>query len=292
MYVVKSGDYLSLIGQRLGIPWQEIAALNNIKPPYTIFSGQALKLPDKNKKQAPVPVSQPSTARQYLHVFQFRKYDSLFSVIRVPVARFGFMVGIAPVIPAWTTLDKLMVDNNADAGIVFSFSDNRQGWPLGPTVKDGQGRHNYPHQHYASLVLDDMKIREPREVYPPGQLPLFKNVLSSRPRLLREGQVDFGTYSPPATRHPYGAVGITRHKTEVVFVAVDGRGNASSRGVNHGQIANVCRYLGCWDALACDGGGVVKLMVKQLNGFGYWTMTSSHESGRRIVAGLLASLKQ
>lgn len=50
VYTVKSGDTLSGIGQRLGLPWQEIAKLNNIPDPDHIEVGQKLKLPGNRYK--------------------------------------------------------------------------------------------------------------------------------------------------------------------------------------------------------------------------------------------------
>ena len=44
-YVVIAGDTLSLIGSRLGIPWEEIARLNNIVSPYRLQIGQVIRLP-------------------------------------------------------------------------------------------------------------------------------------------------------------------------------------------------------------------------------------------------------
>ena len=41
-YIVKKGDTLWDIGIKHGVPWQEIATLNNIKSPYTIYPGQKL----------------------------------------------------------------------------------------------------------------------------------------------------------------------------------------------------------------------------------------------------------
>ena len=42
-YTVRSGDTLSGIGAKLGVKWQTIASLNNIKSPYVIQPGQKLK---------------------------------------------------------------------------------------------------------------------------------------------------------------------------------------------------------------------------------------------------------
>ena len=43
-YVVVYGDTLSAIGASLGIPWEELARINDIKSPYSIWIGQQLKL--------------------------------------------------------------------------------------------------------------------------------------------------------------------------------------------------------------------------------------------------------
>lgn len=43
-YTVRSGDYLSTIGPRVGVAWQTIASLNGIGAPYTIYPNQVLKL--------------------------------------------------------------------------------------------------------------------------------------------------------------------------------------------------------------------------------------------------------
>ena len=43
-YTVKKGDTLSKIGAKLGVNWQNIAKLNNIKAPYIIYPNQKLKI--------------------------------------------------------------------------------------------------------------------------------------------------------------------------------------------------------------------------------------------------------
>lgn len=50
-YIVKTGDNLWMIGQKLGIPYLEIAKLNGITSPYVIRPGQVLVLPG-SKQQA------------------------------------------------------------------------------------------------------------------------------------------------------------------------------------------------------------------------------------------------
>lgn len=56
-YTVKSGDCLSKIGANLGVNWRDIANLNGIVSPYTIYVGQKLIIPGGSSTPAP---SQPS----------------------------------------------------------------------------------------------------------------------------------------------------------------------------------------------------------------------------------------
>ena len=44
-YVVTSTDTLSDIGERFSVPWERIAAANNIAPPYVVRAGQVLTIP-------------------------------------------------------------------------------------------------------------------------------------------------------------------------------------------------------------------------------------------------------
>lgn len=44
-YEVESGDYLSAIGNKLGVDWYSIAEANGIGEPYTIYPGQSLIIP-------------------------------------------------------------------------------------------------------------------------------------------------------------------------------------------------------------------------------------------------------
>lgn len=43
-YTVRSGDCLSVIGERHGIDWRDIARKNGISSPYTIYTGQVIRL--------------------------------------------------------------------------------------------------------------------------------------------------------------------------------------------------------------------------------------------------------
>lgn len=47
VYLVKRGDTLSKIGEAVGVKWQDIAALNGIRSPYVINTGDELRLPGR-----------------------------------------------------------------------------------------------------------------------------------------------------------------------------------------------------------------------------------------------------
>ena len=53
-YTVVSGDTLSGIGAKLGVNWKDIASLNGIGSPYTIYPGQVLKISGGNSAPAKV----------------------------------------------------------------------------------------------------------------------------------------------------------------------------------------------------------------------------------------------
>lgn len=57
-YTVQAGDCLSVIGAKLGLDWRDIAAVNGITEPYTIYAGQVLQL---SGGAAPDPAPQPTT---------------------------------------------------------------------------------------------------------------------------------------------------------------------------------------------------------------------------------------
>lgn len=58
-YTVQAGDCLSVIGAKLGLDWRDIAAVNGITEPYTIYAGQVLQLSGGQPAPAPAPVPAP-----------------------------------------------------------------------------------------------------------------------------------------------------------------------------------------------------------------------------------------
>lgn len=87
-YTVKSGDCLSKIGANLGVNWKDIANLNGIVSPYTIYVGQKLIIPGKSSS-AP---SQPSVSGT---TYTIKSGDTLSGI----AAKFG------------TTYQKIAADN-------------------------------------------------------------------------------------------------------------------------------------------------------------------------------------
>jgi uncharacterized protein YvpB len=60
-YKVEAGDYLVALAERFGVTWQELAELNAIPYPWTIFTGQVLQLPvTQNMNTESEPASTPA----------------------------------------------------------------------------------------------------------------------------------------------------------------------------------------------------------------------------------------
>jgi LysM repeat protein/uncharacterized protein YvpB len=60
-YTVQSGDTLRFVAARFGMAWSDLAAWNNLYPPYTIFPGQQLLLAGSGSAVPALPVG-PSPA--------------------------------------------------------------------------------------------------------------------------------------------------------------------------------------------------------------------------------------
>jgi uncharacterized protein YvpB len=62
-YKVKRGDYLIVLAEKLGVSWQDLAALNQLQPPYTLHAGLVLRLPRRAQVTANQPAPAPTPVR-------------------------------------------------------------------------------------------------------------------------------------------------------------------------------------------------------------------------------------
>ncbi|MEU0059082.1 peptidoglycan-binding protein [Streptomyces sp. NPDC006334] len=54
-YVVRPGDSLAVIARRLDVAWQDLARVNGLRAPYTIYPGQTLHVPERSSGGRQVP---------------------------------------------------------------------------------------------------------------------------------------------------------------------------------------------------------------------------------------------
>ncbi|MEM9494669.1 MAG: peptidoglycan DD-metalloendopeptidase family protein [Pseudomonadota bacterium] len=78
---VQPGDTVYAIARRFNVSPKAIMAENNLRPPYTLRIGQALRLPSATATAAPV-MAQASRASQQSSVYTVRRGDTLYAVSR------------------------------------------------------------------------------------------------------------------------------------------------------------------------------------------------------------------
>ena len=61
-YTVQPGDYLLSIARKFDVAWQDIASLNGINWPYTIYAGQVLKIPGGGDQSPSPSPAEPTQA--------------------------------------------------------------------------------------------------------------------------------------------------------------------------------------------------------------------------------------
>lgn len=105
-------------------------------------------------------------------------------------------------------------------------------------------------------------------------------------KILENGIVSNSGYVvAPNARHPRSAVGVNQDGTEVILVAVDGRGD--SVGATHGELANIMLQLGAYNAMHLDGGGSTTMAVQTIDDDHVRVVnTVSDGSQRRVVNAL------
>ncbi|MBM7614251.1 phosphodiester glycosidase family protein [Alkaliphilus hydrothermalis] len=113
----------------------------------------------------------------------------------------------------------------------------------------------------------------------------MKLALGGGTLLVKNGQVVPFTQSVTGN-HPRSAVGITKNRSQIILVTVDGR-HSSYVGVNGDSLAKLMIELGSHEAVIMDGGGSSTMLTRRPGSFvPQLTNTPSDGSERRIINGL------
>ena len=67
-YTVGRNENIYAIAQKQGVKMRDIIALNELKPPFALYTGQKLTLPNKDRFAAPTPKAAPRPTRDDFRV--------------------------------------------------------------------------------------------------------------------------------------------------------------------------------------------------------------------------------
>jgi hypothetical protein len=104
---------------------------------------------------------------------------------------------------------------------------------------------------------------------PPLPAGAVTQAIGGGPRLIRDGKVqaeiDKEDFDPAhameiSKRHPRSAIGYDKAKQNLFLVMVEGR-HADSEGMTFGELGKFLSQLGCYQAMAFDGGGSAAMYV-------------------------------
>ncbi len=122
------------------------------------------------------------------------------------------------------------------------------------------------------------------------QNEVFLDGVCGTPRLVRNGDAKHEAQSEGSTGRrfinhqlPRTAIGYNKAKDKLFLVAVRGNNNSQrTSGANLAQMANIMKYLGCYNALNLDGGGSTLMVVGGNNVLN----EANPMSSRRISVGI------
>ncbi|MBM4013913.1 MAG: phosphodiester glycosidase family protein [Planctomycetes bacterium] len=129
-----------------------------------------------------------------------------------------------------------------------------------------------------------------------------EQAIGGGPRLVRNGKVavelDKEDFEPVyameiSKRHPRSAVGFDKEKRRLWLVMVEGR-HEGSRGMTFGELAGFLDKLGCWQAMAFDGGGSAGMYVGA-DGLGFVSRSiggGGHEEERELANALFVTTRK
>lgn len=84
--------------------------------------------------------------------------------------------------------------------------------------------------------------------------------------ILKDGEyvaLDPKSAGDPNGNHPRTGIGISRDKTEIILVTIDGR-DTSFKGVSQSMFGAIMKELGAYNAINLDGGGSTTMAIKPL----------------------------
>lgn len=123
------------------------------------------------------------------------------------------------------------------------------------------------------LKVGDMIKISPKVIVDGIETSLPKQLVGGSPIMLKGGVVDSARIDDADkylghlnNREPRTAIGISENRDSVYFVVVDGRVPGISDGIKVKELAHLMRFIGCHDAMNCDGGGSSQFYVKGLYG--------------------------
>ncbi|TCO73153.1 phosphodiester glycosidase family protein [Marinisporobacter balticus] len=119
--------------------------------------------------------------------------------------------------------------------------------------------------------------------------PNFENLsmsVGSGSFIVKEGFVESNYHINISGKHPRTALGISKDKTQVFLVTIDGR-TASYTGVTQEELGRIMIELGAYDAINLDGGGSTDMVVRSLGEESKKVVNNLSEgSERRIMNGI------
>ncbi len=226
MYVVVRGDTLSLIGRKTGHNWLLIASINNIRPPYTIYPGQKLKLP----VAAITKVSQ-----LFVYSIVTIRANVRAHVVKFPLDEVEAKIIWKPSLAKAAPVSRMA----AGYGLAVNCSYFWDGLAMGRHIQDGKPVYTYD-KRYPSIVLDDWRLDS---WYDGGVSRLARagvqNCFSSYPYLIYDDKIMISAHGAHiAARNPRTAMGVTESGIAVVVV-VDVVSRARDGGVTTRELANL-----------------------------------------------------
>ncbi|MBQ4106835.1 MAG: phosphodiester glycosidase family protein [Lentisphaeria bacterium] len=159
----------------------------------------------------------------------------------------------------YRTVPDMAKENNADIAINGSFFVMKT--PNKPTSAGElkiDGKELFPTNPKWSAFIGFDNRRDLPQVTPDN--PVTENVMQLNTMLLVNGEA-LTQYPWKVAAHPRAAIGVT-DDNKLVLIAIDGRHPGRAHGTTFPETAQICKDLGCRNAINLDGGGSTTLYVR------------------------------